>query len=512
MQQIIQIQEEEPKSPIQLFFQRTFKTIKSNLCSFYSLTLSFVFFVSLIGGLSVYFLEKDFAQLKFIDAFFIVVSSATGCGLMSVDIYFLRTESQFIMTLCTEICCVCLASTVIPAYLRWYRLSSKKSKRDTELKNKQQSSSESEIDVTIITSEMEPYKYNYEIELKAIKYFAILSTIYCFGCQLLSFLILAINCNANSKTREALKNDGINPTFYALYITVSAWGNVGATITSSSFNIQDDPIIIIVMAVTCVMGLIGIPIGLRFMVFIFHRLFEKKSKVITTKNPLLYILKSPTRISNFLFSSTQTNLLIVIFFLLVALQSSAIVLWNRDESIEHIIFLAIAQASVTRTSGFTFLNFKKFHDVVSLIIIFTMFVGSYPIQMIRHFRDKQVNIQAGYFPQESNIKTIIHYFKDIIFSHTMIVFILSLIVMAIYSFENPEEHTALTVIFEVTSGFGTVGYSLGCPNCDNFSFSGVLPLSGKLVIIFSMFIGRVRGYPLQLYPPDYYDDNNKKYE
>ena len=511
-------------------FHSHYESIKSFFCSFYMLTLFFVSFISFIGGTCIYFLEKDYSQITFLDALFITVSSSTGTGLMTVDIYFLKVSSQFLLSFCTELCGVSVASCAIPAFLRIYRLSTKCQKEETEMSflehhkktqnendsqeelHEKEQSEEDVIDVELITSEMVPYKYNYQIEMKAISIFALLCVIYIVVFQCLGFLILTLNCNFNSKTREALVNDGVNPTFYSFFVVISAWNNVGSTVSSSSFDVTQDYVVMITMTILCIMGLIGLPLGIRFFVFLVHRLFEPRGlKTISLRNPLLYALKSPTRISNFLFSASQTRLLLLIFIILVVLQTTCIVLFNRDESLsDRIIILALIQSSVTRTSGFTFLDFKKFNDVVSVVLCFTMFVGSYPIQIIRSIRDQQVNIESGLSPKPSNVKTIISYFKDVFQSHAMIIMVLSLIIMAFYAFDHPDEHIALTAIFEITSGFGTVGYSLGCSTCDNFSFSGVLPSFAKCVVIFSMIIGRVRGYPYRLYPPDYYDSSIKK--
>ena len=73
----------------------------------------------------------------------------------------------------------------------------------------------------------------------------------------------------------------------------------------------------------------------------------------------------------------------------------------------------------------------------------------------------------------------------------------------IYAMEHPAEHVGFTVMFEVISAFGTVGYSMGWPGT-SVSFSYGMNRLGKSVVMLLMLIGRVRGFPTYLYPPDYY--------
>ncbi|ELP94196.1 cation transporter, putative [Entamoeba invadens IP1] len=468
----------------------------------------YVILVTVIGGICIHYIELDYSQVSFIDAIFLCVSGGTGTGLSTNDVYFMKTSSQFIVSICITICGVAFASVCIPSFIRYYRLKQiiPPSEETTECEEYTSTDEKDDvIQIDIITSETSPYKYNYSVELGAVKLFCIIAVMYTLVCQFIVFMIIFIDCYCNKNTYDVLTKDKTSPFFFSYFITVSAWNNAGLSINSPHLQISSDYVIVISITILSILGNCGIPIGIRYTIFVLHRLTEPRNMKILTKNlPYLYILKSPTRISAYLFSSTQTKLLLVIFFLLLFVQTMFFVLLNRDCQVDYVLVLGLAQAGVTRTAGFQFVSsFAELHDIVNIIYIFTMFVGSYPIQMIRDYRDKQVSIQAGYFPNKSNLQTMISYFSDIIFSHAMIVFFFTIFVMAVVAMEKPEEHTALTVLFEVTSAFGTVGYSLGYQN-KPYSFSGGLSNIGKISIIVVMLLGRVRGFPSQLYPPDYY--------
>ena len=53
-----------------------------------------------------------------------------------------------------------------------------------------------------------------------------------------------------------------------------------------------------------------------------------------------------------------------------------------------------------------------------------------------------------------------------------------------------EGHGLLPLLFEVTSAFGTVGLSVGLPDVP-VSLSGAFSPTGKLLVVLTMFLGRV---------------------
>lgn len=57
--------------------------------------------------------------------------------------------------------------------------------------------------------------------------------------------------------------------------------------------------------------------------------------------------------------------------------------------------------------------------------------------------------------------------------------------------------TIFRIIFECTSGYGTIGLTLGTPN-NNYAFSGEFGTASKLVMIVIMLRGRHRGLPVAI--------------
>ncbi|KAL7721109.1 cation transporter [Entamoeba marina] len=496
-------------------FKSLLPKLKSFLCSYYNLTLIYVFIVCSLAGICISFIERDFSQTSMIDGIFLCISAGSGAGLSTIDTNFLKTTSKFLVSVCMTACGVAFAGVCVPAIIRCHRLLEIKKQAEKDMVDNEEftsastSSDENDVVIDFHTSEISPYKYNYAIEHQAVKLFSVIAIMYTIVPQLIAFTIIIISVYTDEFTYRQITAGGTSPLFFSYFTTVSAWNNAGLVIHASTFQFTSNSVIITTVSVLSILGNCGIPIGIRYTTFLLHRLTEQRdTKVMSPQFPYLYILKSPTRISAYLFSSTQTKLLVVIFILLLFLQSLAFVLFNRDDLIETPLILGLLQASVTRTAGFQYItSFSELHDVVNLIYIFTMFVGSYPIQMIRDYRDTQVSLQSGYLPDRMNVRTILTYFSDVIFSHSMIVFFFTIIVMAIYSLNSPNEHSALTVLFEVTSAFGTVGYSLGYKDYP-YSFSGGLCLLGKICIIVCMLLGRVRGFPDQLYPNDYYKEKD----
>jgi len=60
---------------------------------------------------------------------------------------------------------------------------------------------------------------------------------------------------------------------------------------------------------------------------------------------------------------------------------------------------------------------------------------------------------------------------------------------------NPAEFSGFNVIFEVVSGYGCVGISIGVP-WSKYSFCGSWHMLSKLVLCWIMLVGRHRGLPV----------------
>ena len=153
------------------------------------------------------------------------------------------------------------------------------------------------------------------------------------------------------------------------------------------------------------------------------------------------------------------------------------------------VLAAFFQSVSPRTAGFNTINLGGMYDTTLLSMIVLMFIGASPgstgggiktttfiavvLSVLSTYRsDPHVTLEGRTLP------------KDVIAKAwaitTSAAFLIFIIISVLSHTENSD---LLTVLFEVTSAFGTVGLSLG--------LTPTLSVVGKMAIILTMFIGRV---------------------
>lgn len=153
------------------------------------------------------------------------------------------------------------------------------------------------------------------------------------------------------------------------------------------------------------------------------------------------------------------------------------------------VLAAFFQSVSPRTAGFNTINLAGMHDTTLLSMIVLMFIGASPggtgggiktttfisivLSVFSTYRsDPHVVLEGRTLP-----KDVIQKAWAITTSAAILIFL----ILSILSYT--ENSDLLTVLFEVTSAFGTVGLTLG--------ITPILSSVGKMAIILTMFIGRV---------------------
>jgi len=153
------------------------------------------------------------------------------------------------------------------------------------------------------------------------------------------------------------------------------------------------------------------------------------------------------------------------------------------------VLAAFFQSVSPRTAGFNTINLAGMYDTTLLSMIVLMFIGASPgstgggiktttfismvLSVLSTYRsDPNVVLGGRTLP-----KDVVQKAWAITTSAVLLIFLVLLIL------SHTENSDLLTVLFEVTSAFGTVGLSLG--------ITPTLSAVGKTAIILTMFIGRV---------------------
>ncbi|MCS6968424.1 MAG: potassium transporter TrkG [Cytophagales bacterium] len=162
----------------------------------------------------------------------------------------------------------------------------------------------------------------------------------------------------------------------------------------------------------------------------------------------------------------------------------------RVLNIGQALITAFFQSAVTRTAGFNTMDFSTLHNPTLIICIFLMFIGTAPgstgggikintfaIVILSAFRnirgEKRIIVQHRFIPNE----LVNRAFTLLLFAFTY-----NSLAVLLLTITEPSQPIHV-LVFEQISAFATVGLSM--------NLTPLLSASSKVIIIVSMFVGRV---------------------
>lgn len=273
-----------------------------------------------------------------------------------------------------------------------------------------------------------------------------------------------------------------NAIWLALFHSISAWNNAGFSLFSDSLMAYQSSLLAnIIFPILIIFG--GLGYQAVFEIFLWIRQnFEEK------------ILKRNTEIFTFSLNSkivTNTTLILLIlgtFAFLATDFSNAQVFGNL--SLKERFLGAWFQAVTTRTAGFNTVDISTMTNAGLFITIAFMVIGASPSGTGGGLKTTTLRILIN-----STISTLKGQTEVIIYQRRVPMnlilkalgvlcasFTLLTIVTALIAITDPDL-SFIQILFEVCSAFATVGLSTG--------ITGNLSALGKLIIIVTMYIGRV---------------------
>jgi len=357
---------------------------------------------------------------------------------------------------------------------------------------------------------------------QALGYLGVIMFLYNVLIIAIGFLILLIYSNTHIKEilEDKYKHD---PTWFAFFTIVSAFNQAGfGTLRDGLTAFNSDFLVMIVVSFVVIAGNTCLPIGLRFLIWIFHRF---------SNNPAFKFLLIHPRVCSFhLFPSLQTKMLGFSYLVLFTVQMVTFAALNFHYPIMqlksgwHQFVLTVFQATNTRDSGYTLFTISEIHPAQQFMYLLYIMIVSYPyIALVRRTAIAVKNsrrVDEMYepdllsedvarnerFDKTSNVLTLDHgkYIYRIVAEEIRKTimndfFWIILGIFMILCFESPKLNTdpnfdIFRVVFEVCSAYGNVGLSIGYPGAVG-GFSQVWTDGGKLVMIAILLIGRHRGIP-----------------
>ncbi|MFZ8825671.1 MAG: TrkH family potassium uptake protein [Candidatus Caldipriscus sp.] len=298
-------------------------------------------------------------------------------------------------------------------------------------------------------------------KLGGVLSFASNIVLYSLIIQTLAILPLFLSFIRESDTFDAL--------FNSIFHSISAFNNAGfSNFSNSLMDYSEDPLVNLTVMILIVVGGIGFKVWM-----------DVKERRLTLHSKIVIL---------------TTLILIALPFLFF---------YTFEEQTKGSILKSLF-ASITRTAGFSTVDYSKFSDLSLFLTMTLMFVGGSPgstaggirtvtlalvfLWVINTLRGNR-NVVA--FRREIPQEVIVRAFQTLVLA----VFLIWLWIFALSISEREilEKVGILRLSFEVISALCTVGLSTGSITTPNVSLSADFSLFGKIMIMSGMIIGRA-GY------------------
>lgn len=350
------------------------------------------------------------------------------------------------------------------------------------------------------------------VEYRATKILCLILTIYFVGFHIMALIGLLGWIQPMDKYKKIIRADGINPTWWAFFTSMSSFNDLGLTLTPDSmYSFNKSIFVLLWMSWFIVVGNTGFPILLRFIIWI---LFKISPDLSLRRDSLGFLLDHPRRCFTMLFPKAATWWLLLILVGLNAIDLILFIVLDLDTSVVKSlsagfkVLNGLFQAVNTRTAGFSVLDLSQLHPSVQVSYMLMMYISVLPIAISIRRTNVYEEQSLGIYPNENaepddnNTKSFIGAHLRRQLSFDLWYMFLGLFVICIceggkLQDASKPQFNVFQVLFEIVSAYGTVGLSLGYPGT-NTSFSAQFTTISKLVIIAMLIRGRHRGLPYTL--------------
>jgi len=259
--------------------------------------------------------------------------------------------------------------------------------------------------------------------------------------------------------------------FYGIFHSISAFCNAGFDLIGNGQSltpfVMDTTFNIIIMALI-ILGGLGFTVIMDVIKVKKFRRFTLHTKVVLVMTALLLLVG------------------FVLFFVMEYNNSATF----GDLPMQDKLTAAMFQSVTTRTAGFNSVDLSQMYDSSKLLTVSLMFVGGSPGSTAGGVKTTTIAIVILLIISVVRNRDDVECFKKRISKDnvnralTVVGIGISLLFTIPFLLSITEKGTDfITLLFEAVSALGTVGLSLG--------FTSQLSVPGQLIIIFTMFAGRV---------------------
>ncbi|MEI6444304.1 MAG: TrkH family potassium uptake protein [Nostocales cyanobacterium ELA583] len=273
-------------------------------------------------------------------------------------------------------------------------------------------------------------------------------------------------------------------TWLAIFHSISAWNNAGFSLFKDNLiGYQSSPLVIITIGCLIIFGGIGYQVILDMYLWLRDSFTYQSNRIIKKNSCLIFSLDFKVA------TSTTLILLVVgtiaIFF--VEIRNDSIF---GQLSLSDKILAAWFQSVSTRTAGFNSIDIGKMTNAGLFIMIALMFIGASPGGTGGGIKTTTLRVLTSCTNAILQGKEeVLLYNRKIAISLILkavgVVFgsLATVIVATVLISITDPKLAFIQILFEVVSAFGTVGLSTG--------ITGTVSIAAKLILILTMYIGRV---------------------
>lgn len=257
-----------------------------------------------------------------------------------------------------------------------------------------------------------------------------------------------------------------------LFHGITGFTNAGFDLFGNSLlDFQQDYIVKGVIGTLIMTGAIGFPV-----------LLELYSNILTWRRHKKLRFSLYTKITTITF-----GILVVAGFIYIMLAEYSSALAGMPWSQK--IAVALFQSLTTRSGGFSSIDMNILSSSTLLFLCLMMFIGASPSSCGGGIRTTTFAVLLlslkAYLQGRNDVKVFQRelFQEDIIKSLLVFFLAVMLVVVSVVTMSAIETFSSTEILFEVCSGFGTTGLSMG--------ITSALSNAGKAIIITNMLIGRV---------------------
>lgn len=306
--------------------------------------------------------------------------------------------------------------------------------------------------------------------------------LFTFLMEIIGFVLLYVNVTSTGNSTE---NGAV---FFSVFHSVSAFCNAGFSTLSDSFydiNYRFNYFMQLTLALLFITGGLGFPVIINIYTWVKQSFINRFFKLSRQRE---FIRHAPV---------ISLNTKIVLYTTLFLLFAGTIVFYALEYNNTLAghngagkLVTAFFGAATPRTAGFNTIDTAKIHLPTLMFLLLLMWIGASPASTGGGIKTSTfalavlnvINLARGRDKLELNRrqihKTSIRRSFAFMFLSLLVI---GLVILVLIATEPKKEAT--DIIFEVFSAFSTVGLSRG--------ITGDLSVSGKYIIIMTMFVGRV---------------------